>query len=109
MSGTDVEHGLPFYAALAGLAVVLFGMRIPQLWRIPQTWAYRVLAVGLPLYVAGEAAWVIYKANTDKPEANEFFDVSINLQPGVFLTLVAAVTCIVLTVVTARRERAEVQ
>lgn len=109
MSGTDADHGLPFYAALAGLAVVVFGAQIPQIWRLPKVWVYRVLAVGMPLIAAGEAAWVIYNVNTDKPEDNEFFDVSVSLQPGIFLTFVAAITCIAMVVVAARRDRANEQ
>lgn len=100
VNGTDVDGGLPFWAALAILAVAIFGSRIPWVW------VYRVLAVGLPLYLAGEAVYVISQASTASTDENEFFEIGVSLQPGLFITLAAAVACIVVTVMGIQRDRA---
>lgn len=99
ISGSDLDHGGPFWASLANLAVVLFASKFAYVW------LYRVLAVCLPAYIGFDALRIIFLTLTDKPEDNEFFDFAVALQPGVFLSAAAAGTCVAVPVLVAVRER----
>jgi xanthine/uracil permease len=100
VSGSDADHGAPFWAALATLAAVILVARFPK------QWMYRTVAIGLPLYVAAEAVYVINSWTGQSGTTDALFDIHVSLQPGLFVTLAAAVGCLACVGRSIMRERA---
>lgn len=102
ISGMDVWQGMPFWAALGAVGAIAAAERIPHVW------VRRGLVVGLPAVVAAAAVYVLARVSTYAPEDNEFFDLTVSPQPGLFITAAGAVACVVLAVRDIRRERTAV-
>ena len=86
--------------SLVSLSAVVFVARIPR------TGPWRALLVGAPALVAASALYVLVRISAYEPEENDFFDIAVSLQPGLFLTLAASATCVVVATKAIKKERA---